>query len=82
MSNYVIILDKLSFVLKHAIDKEIQQSSKTDHARLRGTIDLSQRSTPSCLSFTYQILGDKSNRLIVSIDNDAIWASRLRDDQT
>jgi hypothetical protein len=70
-------LDKYGFVLKHADDKETLQSSKQSHARLRGTTDLSWRKAPSCLTFSYRVTGDSLNRLIVSINDQAVWSSRL-----
>lgn len=65
------------FVLKYPDDKETLQSSKEYQARLIGTTDLSSRDSPSCLTFTYQITGDKSNKLSVVVNNQAIWRSRL-----
>ena len=73
----VVCLDKYGFVLKHADDKETLQSSKQSHARLRGTTHLSSRKAPSCLTFTYRVTGNSSNRLIVSISDQAVWSSRL-----
>lgn len=70
-------IDKQIFVLKYPDDKETLQSSKEYHARLIGTAHLSSRNSPSCLTFTYQIIGDKSNKLSVLINNQIIWRSRL-----
>ncbi|UJR31098.1 hypothetical protein I4U23_018606, partial [Adineta vaga] len=69
--------DKQSFVLKYLDDKETLQSSQQNSARLIGTAHLSSRDSPSCLTFTYQIMGDKSNKLSVFVDKQYTWRSRL-----
>ncbi|CAF4340546.1 unnamed protein product, partial [Adineta steineri] len=70
-------IDKQSFVLKYPDDKETLQSSEQHSARLIGTAHLASRDSPSCLTFAYQITGDKSNKLSVFIDKQYIWRSRL-----
>ncbi|CAF3894466.1 unnamed protein product [Adineta steineri] len=69
--------EKRSFILKYPDDKEILQSSEQHFARLIGTAHLASRDSPSCLTFIYQITGDKSNKLSVIIDKQHIWRSRL-----
>ncbi len=70
-------IGKRSVVLKYPDDKETLQSSKTHHARLLGTAHVSSRDSPSCLTFVYQVTGDKSNKLSVFVNNQRIWRSRL-----
>ena len=69
------------FVLKYSDDNKIQQSSWQHHALLLSTAHLSSRDLPSCLTFAYQITGDKSNRLSVLVNNRTIWRSGLRSRQ-
>ena len=71
------LLDKYSFVLTHTDDKETRPSLEEHHARLRGITHLASRHAPSCLTFTYRVLGDSSDRLVLSVDEQAIWRSRL-----
>jgi hypothetical protein len=73
----VYSIDKQLFVLKYPDDEETRQSSKQYHARLIGTAHLSSRDSPSCLTFTYEITGDKSNKLSIFVNNRSIWRSRL-----
>jgi len=73
----VYSIDKQLFVLKYPDDEEAQQSSKQYYARLIGTAHLSSRDSPSCLTFTYEITGDKSNKLSIFVNNRSIWRSRL-----
>ncbi|CAF1276484.1 unnamed protein product [Adineta steineri] len=74
--------EKRSFILKYPDDKEILQSSEQHSARLIGTAHLASRDSPSCLTFTYQITGDKSNKLSIFIDKQHIWRSRLVQEHT
>jgi hypothetical protein len=70
-------IGKQTFVLKNPDDKETLQSSERYRARLLGTAHLSSRDSPSCLTFAYQVTGDKSNKLSVSVKNLTIWRHRF-----
>jgi hypothetical protein len=66
--------DKRSFVLRYTNDKETSSSFEQRRARILGTVHLF---SPSCLTFAYQVTGDKSNKLSVSVNNRTIWHHRF-----
>jgi hypothetical protein len=70
----IYFIDKQSFLLEYPDDKETSLSSEQHHARLLGTAHLSSRDLPSCLTFTYKVTGDKSNKLSVFVNNRSVWS--------